>query len=284
MSELPFESHAVVSSQPNSTVEEIPAKFPADFSVEDYSPSPPLPEPPVFTLGTNPEEGSEFSLADVSGVCLPGCYHLGPQQTQRSANTPPVDCGLYKVGELDYLASPPEPGPPSASDPGAEPELSEACKVPVYEVSDPRLDLATGQVHIHIDLSTTEPGQPLSPSSEVLATYYDMSSSVAMDDTESAAGHSAYPYFNGASGASSLASGTGSSSSSPYSLSNRAYSDPASAYNLYSQYYGAAYPYGMGGFGSSSSGSSGAGAGFTTKGEYGSYYGSYASWTGNPYR
>ena len=82
---------------------------------------------------------------------------------------------------------------------------------------------------------------------------------------------------------SSLASGTGSSSTSPYSLSNRAYSDPTSAYNLYSQYYGAAYPYGMGGFGSSTSGT--AGAGFSTKGEYGSsYYGSYASWTGNPYR
>ena len=284
MSELPFESPAVVSSEPNSTVEEIPAKFPAEFSVEDYEERPPLPEPQVFTLGTQSEQGSDFSLADVSGVCLPG-YHLGPHQPARSAESPPVECPLYKVGELDYLAvSPPEPGPTTAaSDPGAEPDLSEACKVPVYEVSDPRLDLATGQVHIHIDLSTTEPGQPLSPSSEVLATYYDMSSSVAMDDTESAAGHSAYPYFNGASGTSSLASGTGSSSTSPYSLSNRAYSDPASAYNLYSQYYGAAYPYGMGGFGSSSTGASG--AGFTTKGEYGSsYYGSYASWTGNPYR
>ena len=160
--------------------------------------------------------------------------------------------------------------------------------MPVYEVSDPRLDLATGQVHIHIDLSGTEPGQgsaevPLSPSSEVLATYYDMSSSVAMDDSDSAASHSAYPsYFNGASATTSLGSGGGSSSTSPYSLSNRAYSDPAAAYNLYSQYYGAAYPYGMGGFGGSSSGSSGAGF---TKGEYGSsYYSNYASWTGNPYR
>ena len=283
MSELQFESQPVVSSQPNSTVEEIPDKFSAEFSVEDYEPSPPLPGP-VFTLGSPADQGSDFSLADVSGVCLPD-YQLGPQQAARSALTPPVDCPLYKVGELDYLSSPaePPPGPTTASEPGPEPELSEACKVAVYEVSDPRLDLATGQVHIHIDLSTTETGQPLSPSSEVLATYYDMSSSVAMEDTESAAGHSAYPYFNGASGASSLASGTGSSSTSPYSLSNRAYSDPTSAYNLYSQYYGAAYPYGMGGFGSSTSGT--AGAGFSTKGEYGSsYYGSYASWTGNPYR
>ena len=171
MSELPFESPAVVSSEPNSTVEEIPAKFPAEFSVEDYEERPPLPEPQVFTLGTQSEQGSDFSLADVSGVCLPG-YHLGPHQPARSAESPPVECPLYKVGELDYLAvSPPEPGPTTAaSDPGAEPDLSEACKVPVYEVSDPRLDLTTGQVHIHIVTS-----EPSGDQCEVLNLSSDLS-------------------------------------------------------------------------------------------------------------
>jgi len=162
------------------------------------------------------------------------------------------------------------------------------CRVPVYEVSDPRLDLTTGQVHIHI--VTSEPSEQcevLNLSSDlgvpgdsdpVLASYYDMSSTVTMDESEAASAHSTYPYFNGGAGA---GASSGSSSSSPYGLTNRAYSDPASAYNLYSQYYGAAYPYGMnfGGSGGSSSSS-----GFATKGEYGSsYYGSYASWTGNPY-
>ena len=109
-----------------------------------------------------------------------------------------------------------------------------------------------------------------------------MSSTVAMDDTESS-GHSSYPYFSSAGASSSaLGSSTGSSSTSPYSLTNRTYADPTSAYNLYSQYYGAAYPYGMNFTGSGSSSSS---SGFGPKGEYGSsYYGSYASWTGNPYR
>ena len=51
------------------------------------------------------------------------------------------------------------------------------------------------------------------------------------------------------------------------------------------QYYGAAYPYGMN-FGGSTGSSAASASGFpATKGEYGSsYYGSYASWTGNPYR
>ena len=110
-----------------------------------------------------------------------------------------------------------------------------------------------------------------------------------MDETEPA--HSGYPYFNGGIAGTTPSAALGSansssSSSSPYSLTNRAYSDPAaSAYSLYSQYYGgAAYPYGMGGFGGS--GGTGTGGGFAGKGDYSSaYYGSYAaSWTGNPYR
>jgi len=109
-----------------------------------------------------------------------------------------------------------------------------------------------------------------------------------MDETEPA--HSGYPYFNGGIAGTTPSAALGSansssSSSSPYSLTNRAYSDPAaSAYSLYSQYYGgAAYPYGMGGFGGS--GGTGTGGGFAGKGDYSSaYYGSYAaSWTGNPY-
>jgi len=170
-------------------------------------------------------------------------------------------------------------------------------KFPVLDLSDPRLDLSTGQVHIHIDLSTDgvlnlssvpdtqSPGSPLLES-ETLPTYYDMSSSVAMDDTEPA--HSTYPYFNGGVAGATPSAALGSansssSSSSPYSLTNRAYSDPAaSAYSLYSQYYGgAAYPYGMGSFTGSTG--TGAGGGFGTKGDYSSYYGSYPSWTGNPY-
>ena len=206
------------------------------------------------------------ALTDVDPDCLPG--YLAPASHQPEPS-------LYKVAEVDYI---PDQDPSSVCD-----------KVPVYEVSDPRLDLATGQVHIHIDLSgSSDPNSEVlnlsgaghDSSETVLTTYYDMSSSVAtMEDTETASGHSAYPYFNGAA-----ASGAGSSSSSPYNLSNRSYADPTSAYNLYSQYYNAAaaYPYGMNFAGSGSSASA---SGFPTKGEYGSsYYGSYASWTGNPYR
>ena len=77
------------------------------------------------------------------------------------------------------------------------------CKlsVPVYEVSDPRLDLSTGQVHIHIDLSDHH-----DPSSEVLNlscgqdigtdSYYEMSSSVTMDETETSAGKIFYSRWN----------------------------------------------------------------------------------------
>ena len=230
---------------------------------------------------------SYSSLSDVDPVCgLPGYISVCGDQDQDTTSLP-----LYKVTEVDYLSS-------AEQDPHLVSVAPEHCKVPVYEVSDPRLDLSTGQVHIHIDLSdNSDPNsevlnlssasvhtdQDLSPD-PVLTTYYDMSSTVTMDETESAAGgHSSYPYFNGSGAGAALGANTGSSASSPYSLSNRAYSDPASAYNLYSQYYGAAaYPYGMnfGGTGSTSST-----AGFGTKGEYGSsYYGSYASWTGNPYR
>ena len=239
--------------------------------------TPPLPEFPESHPEPEPEPGYSpgpglGSLVDVAGaVCLPG------YQDQDSS------LSLYKVTEVDYLASADHP---DYCDPASG---AGDCRVPVYEVSDPRLDLTTGQVHIHI--VTSEPSEQcevLNLSSDlgvpgdsdpVLASYYDMSSTVTMDESEAASAHSTYPYFNGGAGA---GASSGSSSSSPYGLTNRAYSDPASAYNLYSQYYGAAYPYGMnfGGSGGSSSSS-----GFATKGEYGSsYYGSYASWTGNPYR
>ena len=243
--------------------------------------TPILPEFPETEPGYSPAPGPQFtSLTDVAGdVCLP-VY-------QDQENSLPLS--LYKVTEVDYLASADHP---DHCDPASV--AAGDCRVPVYEVSDPRLDLTTGQVHIHIDLSehSSDQCEVLNLSSDlsaggdtdpVLASYYDMSSSVTMDESEASSAHSSYPYFNGGAGAgASLGSGTGSSSSSPYGLTNRAYSDPASAYNLYSQYYGAAYPYGMnfGGSGSSSSTS-----GFATKGEYGSsYYGSYASWSGNPYR
>ena len=43
--------------------------------------------------------------------------------------------------------------------------------------------------------------------------YYDMSSTVSMEDTETAPGHStSYPYFNGSGAAAGTGTGTGSSS------------------------------------------------------------------------
>ena len=282
-----FEGDVVVPSVPcDSQDQETEEKLSpsAQFQDEDYNKRPLTPRLPEYPeTHQEPEPGYSpgpglSSLVDVAGaVCLPGY--------QDQDNSLPLS--LYKVTEVDYLASadhPPHCDPASAAD----------CRVPVYEVSDPRLDLTTGQVHIHIvtsepsgdqcevlnlssDLSVPEQGD----TDPALTSYYDMSSTVTMDESEASSAHSSYPYFNGGAGA-GAGVGSGSSSSSPYGLSNRAYSDPASAYNLYSQYYGAAYPYGMnfGGSGSSSSTS-----GFATKGEYGSsYYGSYASWTGNPYR
>ena len=239
----------------------------------DSSPPVSLPEYQVVDDVVEPGYSSVTTftaLTDVDSECLPGYLaHIGDQDQET----------LYKVSEVDYLS---EPGSSVAAG------SSDGSKVPVYEVSDPRLDLATGQVHIHIDLSgASDTSEVLNLSSAghetetVLATYYDMSSSVAsMEDTDTSAAHSSYPYFNGAGGG---GASTGSSSS-PYNLSNRSYADPTSAYNLYSQYYNAAaaYPYGMNFAGSGSSATS---SGFPTKGEYGSsYYGSYASWTGNPYR
>ena len=274
----------------NSQDQETEEKLSPQFQDEDYNKRPLTPTLPEFPeshqepeSGYSPEHSGLSSLVDVAGaVCLPGY--------QDQDNSLPLS--LYKVTEVDYLASADHPDQCDPASGGGD------CRVPVYEVSDPRLDLSTGQVHIHIvssepsseqcevlnlssdlssDLSGHEPGDP----DPVLASYYDMSSTVTMDESEAATAHSSYPYFNGGAGTGATV-GSGSTSSSPYGLSNRAYGDPTSAYNLYSQYYGAAYPYGMnfGGSGSSSSAS-----GFATKGEYGSsYYGSYAGWTGNPYR
>ena len=278
-----FEGNVVVPSLPcDSQDQETEEKLSPRLHDEDFNKRPLTPPLPEFSeseagAGYSPGPGLS-SLVDVAGaVCLP--------DYQDQDNSLPLS--LYKVTEVDYLASADHP---DHCDPAS---VAGDCRVPVYEVSDPRLDLTTGQVHIHI--VTSEPSgdqcEVLNLSSDlsgdqgdtdpVLTSYYDMSSTVTMDESEAASAHSSYPYFNGGAGAGASV-GSGSSSSSPYGLSNRAYSDPASAYNLYSQYYGAAYPYGMnfGGSGSSSSTS-----GFTTKGEYGSsYYGSYASWTGNPYR
>lgn len=205
--------------------------------------------------------------------------------------------------ELQQPASPPSQFAFSLADVGyeeaaefslaefsAESDPASACLPPtsVLHLSDPRLDLNTGQVHISIDLGDTEPAvlnlsTACSPDPP-LPSYYDMSSTIAMD-SEAEPAHSSYPYFNGSAGSASAAlgsAGSSSTSSSPYNLSNRAYSaDPTTAYNLYSQYYG--YPYGMGSF--SGSGSASAGTGFSGKTDYSSYYsGTYpASWTGNPY-
>ncbi len=124
-----------------------------------------------------------------------------------------------------------------------------------------RLDLQSGQLQIHLDLSTgdvlnlsgvvteAEPGSsPLLEAGESTAylqpAYYDMSSTVvtAMDDTESAAAHSAYPaYFSSsaAGGGGSLggsALSANASSSSPY---NR-YSELCNP-SLYSTYYQGGY-------------------------------------------
>jgi hypothetical protein len=124
-----------------------------------------------------------------------------------------------------------------------------------------RLDLQSGQLQIHLDLSTgdvlnlsgvvseAETGSsPLLEAGETSTAYlqpayYDMSGTVAtsMDDTETAAAHSAYTaYFNSSSagGAVGVAGGGSAlsmnSSSSPYALTNR-YSD------LYSPYYQSGY-------------------------------------------
>jgi len=253
--------------------------------------------PPGYSLGTSPPH--TYSLADVgygTPSPLPG-YPLAQPVPESGSEYHPsshAPLSLYRISEVGYLSSPPPDQPAASSSPHSLTNL----KFPVLDLSDPRLDLSTGQVHIHIDLSSDgvlnlssvpddqSPGSPLLDPD--LPTYYDMSSSVTMDEAEPA--HSSYPYFNGggvpgATPSAALGSAnSSSSSSSPYSLSNRAYADPAaSAYSLYSQYYGgAAYPYGMGGF--AGTGGSGAGGGFGAKGDYSSsYYGSYASWTGNPY-
>ena len=253
--------------------------------------------PPDYSLGTSPTQ--TYSLADVgygSPSPLPG-YPLAQPVSESGSEFPPTShppLSLYRISEVGYVSSTPTDQPAASPSPTSLTNL----KFPVLDLSDPRLDLSTGQVHIHLDLSTDgvlnlssvpdtqSPGSPLLES-ETLPTYYDMSSSVAMDDTEPA--HSTYPYFNGGVAGATPSAALGSansssSSSSPYSLTNRAYSDPAaSAYSLYSQYYGgAAYPYGMGSFTGSTG--TGAGGGFGTKGDYSSYYGSYPSWTGNPYR
>ena len=121
-----------------------------------------------------------------------------------------------------------------------------------------RLDLQSGQLQIHLDLSTgdvlnlsgvvseAEAGSsPLLEAGETSAAYlqpayYDMSGTVAtsMDDTETAAAHSAYTaYFNSSSSGGGAVGGAAlsmNSSSSPYALTNR-YSD------LYSPYYQSGY-------------------------------------------
>ena len=288
--EIQFDQEAVCGSISCGTELELEQeKLSPSFPVESYDKRQLTPTLPDYSdnqeAGPGYSPGQSFtSLTDVDHVCLPG--YLTPLQ-DTTGSLP-----LYKVSEaeVDYLSSTEHQ---NQSGPGSSSGAAANCKVPVYEVSDPRLDLTTGQVHIHIDLNdNSDPtsevlnlsnSQDLSADSDtVLPTYYDMSSTVAMDDTESS-GHSSYPYFSSAGASSSaLGSSTGSSSTSPYSLTNRTYADPTSAYNLYSQYYGAAYPYGMN---FTSSGSSSSSTGFGPKGEYGSsYYGSYASWTGNPYR
>ena len=202
------------------------------------SPSPSLQFEEEAAAGAGPDQETETEAPRSPGPGSqppppgPGEAEPGYQQQDPAFSDLGPDVGipasydLYKVTDtVDYLASadPDQPDTASAAASAGD-QASVSCRVPVYEVSDPRLDLATGQVHIHIDLS--EPGgdtvlnlSSVSGSAACgdLATsdlsYYDMSSTVSMEDTETAPGHStSYPYFNGSGAAAGSGTGTGSSS------------------------------------------------------------------------
>ena len=166
-------------------------------------------------------------------------------------------------------------------DPGGGESVSTTTTTATFRLSDLaesgyRLDLQSGQLQIHLDLSTgdvlnlsgvvseAEPGSsPLldsggeSTAAYLQPAYYDMSSSssvaaaTTMEDTEASA-HSSYPtYFNSSSAAAVAAAGgsgggvagsalaNNASSSSPYHLANR-YGELYTP-SLYSQYYQSGY-------------------------------------------
>ena len=180
-----------------------------------------------------------FSLEDPS---------YPPEESRFSSVSPP----LFRLSEVcspvpesETHFTPLDSSSPSHKDESSSFRLSDLSE-PGY-----KLDLQSGQLQIHLDLSSgdvlnlsalpegdTGSPHPEQDSSFIQPTYYEMSSTVSsMEDSESS--QTIYPYFNstGGSGSAPLSA----NSSSPYNLSNR-YSDLYSSPSLYSQYYQSGYP------------------------------------------
>ena len=213
----PYREYVRDSSSPAFEQPQLSSAFP---EVTNYANS-----PATFQLSYTPQARFSPPVFRLSEVCSPAPETTEAQFTPLQASSPlsKEDSATFRLADLS------EPG---------------------Y-----KLDLQSGQLQIHLDLSSgdvlnlsalpeAETGSPLPPppppdSSFVQPTYYEMSSTVSsMDESESS--QSIYPYtFNGAGGAASGSSGAGNASS-PYNLSNR-YSDLYSP-SLYSQYYQGSYP------------------------------------------
>ena len=235
-----------------------PANFVPASPSEDGFPPPP---------GSHSPPPSLFRL-----TCSP--VHLGPPPPHHPAGNEDADTAPPHFTALVGSSATFAAGSPSAERGGAANDptaATNATTTATFRLSDLaesgyRLDLQSGQLQIHLDLSTgdvlnlsgvvseADPGSsPLLEPGESTAylqpAYYEMSSSsvAAMEDTESAAAasHSAYPaYFNSSSSAASSGGVAGSAlstnaSSSPYNLTNR-YNELYSP-SLYSQYYQSGY-------------------------------------------
>ena len=210
---------------------------------------------------SNPVFPSDSSLvgpfSDPSGVCQPSSpqpFQLGTAQSfsdepaRFSSDSPPI----FRLSEVcsPVSGSDSQFTPLGSSSPTNKDDDTGAFRL--SDLSEPgyKLDLQSGQLQIHLDLSTgdvinltslPEAGSPAEQDSTyVQPTYYEMSASVSgMDESETSG--SIYPYFNtaGSLGA-TAASAPSNTSSSPYNLSNR-YSELYSP-SLYSQYYQTGYP------------------------------------------
>ena len=235
--------------------------------------------PPPLTPPPPPPEGYQLVCATVGPAVSPvqQDYQVSCQSTlpEDPHHQDPAEAARYSgnvsppVFRLSEVCSPVPGGSetqfPSLDHAASSPsqrEDSAASSFRLSDLSEPgyKLDLQSGQLQIHLDLSTgdvinltslPEAGSPGGAAAEQDSSYvqppayYEMSTSVsAMDDTEAA--QSVYPYFNTASGgggnggASAAAPAASNTSSSPYNLSNR-YSDLYSP-SLYSQYYQSGYP------------------------------------------